>query len=132
MSIEAINPATGEVVGRYEETAPADVDAIVKAAHAAYTAWRRRREAEWFVRLFDRFVAAGATKHLRGFFYLLVSSPDRILGADSKPFINDYKHWKALQDASKAARWLGLVPFERIIDARNSPPEIFVPSVTSI
>jgi succinate-semialdehyde dehydrogenase/glutarate-semialdehyde dehydrogenase len=46
MSIEAINPATGEVVGRYEETAPADVDAIVKAAHAAYTAWRRRSYAE--------------------------------------------------------------------------------------
>jgi succinate-semialdehyde dehydrogenase / glutarate-semialdehyde dehydrogenase len=46
MSIEAINPATGEVVGRYEETAPADVDAIVKAAHAAYGAWRRRSYAE--------------------------------------------------------------------------------------
>jgi succinate-semialdehyde dehydrogenase/glutarate-semialdehyde dehydrogenase len=46
MSIEAINPATGEVVGRYDETAPAEADAIVTAAHAAYVAWRRRPYAE--------------------------------------------------------------------------------------
>ena len=31
--------------------------------------------------------------------------------------------WKWLQDtAAKAARWLGYVPFERIIDNRNDPP----------
>src|SRR5271163_4704691 len=76
--------------------------------------------------------AAGATKHLRGFFYLLVSSPDRITAPDGKPFINDNKHWQALQSASTSARWLGLVPFERIIDERNAPPEIYVPGVTPI
>jgi hypothetical protein len=97
-----------------------------------YTAWRRRREAEWFAQLFDRFVAAGATKHLRGLFYLLVSAPDRIRGADGKPFVNDHKHWIALQAASKAARWLGLIPFDRIIDERNAPPEIYVPHPTTI
>jgi hypothetical protein len=74
----------------------------------------------------------GADKHLRGFFYLLVSSPDGITGAEGKPFVNDYKHWQALQSAAKAARWLGLVPFERIIDERNAPPEIYVPGVTPI
>ena len=94
-----------------------------------YTAWRRQREAEWFARLFDRLVAPGATKHLRGLFYLLVSST-AITAPDGKPFVNDYKHWQALQSASKAARWLGLVPFERIIDERNAPPKIFVPGVT--
>jgi len=81
--------------------------------------------------LFDRIVPAGE-KHLRGFFYLLVSSPDGILGPDGKPFVNDYKHWETMQKASKAARWLGLVAFERIIDERNAPPEIYVPGVTPI
>jgi hypothetical protein len=109
-----------------------DALAVLSPGNDPYTAWRRRHEAEWFARLFDRFVAAGATKHLRGLFYLLVSSPDHITAPDGKPFINDYKHWKALQDASKAARWLGLVPFERIVDERNAPPEIYVPSVIPI
>jgi hypothetical protein len=105
---------------------------VLSPANDPYTAWRRRSEAEWFARLFDRLVPAGATKHLRGFFYLLVSSPDGITGAEGKPFVNDYKHWQALQSAAKAARWLGLVPFERIIDERNAPPEIYVPGATPI
>jgi hypothetical protein len=95
-----------------------------------YTAWRRRREAEWFAELFNRFVAAGATKHLRGFFYLLVSS--RVVGPDDKPFINDDKHWQDLLRAAKAARWVGLIEFERIIDERNAASEIYVPGVTPI
>jgi DNA topoisomerase VI subunit B len=115
-----------------EQGVSIDAFAVLSPANDPYTAWRRRREAEWFARLFDRFVAAGAAKHLRGFFYLLVSSPDRITAPDGKPFINDYKHWQALQSASKAARWLGLVPFERIIDERNAPPEIYVPGMTPI
>jgi hypothetical protein len=109
-----------------------DALCVLTPGNDPYTAWRRRREAEWFARLFDRFVAKDATKHLRGFFYLLISSPDRIAAPGGKPLVNDYKHWLALQSASKAARWLGLVPFERIIDERNAPPEIFVPGVTPI
>ena len=109
-----------------------DALAVLSPGNDPYTAFRRRREAEWFARLFDRFVAAGATKHLRGLFYLLVSSPDPITGPDGKPFVNDYKHWQAVLSASKAARWLGLVAFERIIDKRHAPPEIFVPGITPI
>lgn len=26
------------------------------------------------------------------------------------------------EEAAKAARWLGLVPFEKIVDERNEPP----------
>jgi hypothetical protein len=41
---------------------------------------------------------------------------------------NDNKCWEYLANgASKAARWLGYVPFDRIIDERNAPPEIYVP-----
>jgi succinate-semialdehyde dehydrogenase/glutarate-semialdehyde dehydrogenase len=46
MSIEAINPATDEVVGRYEETPAAEIDAIVRAVHAAHLDWRRRSHDE--------------------------------------------------------------------------------------
>jgi hypothetical protein len=109
-----------------------DTLSVLSPGKDPYTAWRRRRDAEWFARVFDRFVAAGATKHLRGLFYLLVSSPAPIMGPNGKPFFNDYKHWQALQSASKAARWLGLVPFERIIDERNAPADIYVPDVTPI
>jgi DNA topoisomerase VI subunit B len=109
-----------------------DALCVLSPGNDPYMAWRRRREAKWFARLFNRLVPAGATKHLRGFFYLLVSAPDGTAGADGKLFVNDHKHWQAMQSASKAARWLGLVPFERIIDERNAPPEIYVPSVTPI
>ena len=81
--------------------------------------------------MFDRLVPAGATKHLRGLFYLLVSTT-ALSGPDGKAFVNDYEHWRALQKASKAARWLGLVPFERIIDERNAPPEIYAPGISPI
>ena len=40
-----------------------------------------------------------------------------------RPFLDD-KGWEFLEKASKAARWLGHVPFEAIFDARNSPPVI--------
>jgi hypothetical protein len=96
-----------------------------------YTAWERRREAEWFAGLFTRFVAPEATKHLRGFFYLLVTTT-ALTAPGGQPFVNDHKNWLALQRAAKAARWLGLVPFDRIIDARNPEPEIYVPGVTAI
>jgi hypothetical protein len=96
-----------------------------------YTAWRRRREGEWFARLFDRFVATDATKHLRGLFYLLVSTT-ATTAPNGKSFVNDYKNWQLLQKASKAARWLGLIPFARIIDERNAPPEIHVPAAAVI
>jgi hypothetical protein len=105
---------------------------VLSPANDPYTAWRRRREAEWFARRFEQLVPAGATKHLRGLFYLLVSSPTPTTGPDGKHFVNDYKRWQSFQSAAKAARWLGLVPFERIIDERNAPPEIYVPGVTPI
>jgi DNA topoisomerase VI subunit B len=114
-----------------EHAVPIDALAVPSPGNDPCMAWRRRREAEWFAQLFDRFVPAGSTKHLRGFFYLLVSSA-AITGPDGKPFVNDYKHWQALQSASMAARWLGLIPFSRIVDERNAPAQVYVPGVTPI
>ena len=46
MAIQAINPASGEVVGTYDEMTPRDVVRIVDAAHAAFNDWRRVPYAE--------------------------------------------------------------------------------------
>lgn len=42
----------------------------------------------------------------------------------SKPYTNTEGDWFWLVSASKAARWLGHVPFEQIIDQRNAEPTI--------
>jgi succinate-semialdehyde dehydrogenase / glutarate-semialdehyde dehydrogenase len=41
MSIQSINPATGEVVETFEEASPAAVERILATAHAAFLEWRR-------------------------------------------------------------------------------------------
>ena len=123
----------GEKIAAVAASEGVSIDELVVLSrdNDPYTAWRRRREGEWFAHLFDRFVAAAANKHLRGFFYLLVSAAT-IAAPDGKPFVNDYKNWQLLQKASKAARWLGLIPFSRIVDERNAPPEIHVPAAAVI
>ena len=46
MAIEAVNPATGELIKKYDEMPPAQVAAIVDEAHAAWQHWRRLSFAE--------------------------------------------------------------------------------------
>jgi acyl-CoA reductase-like NAD-dependent aldehyde dehydrogenase len=41
MTIQAINPATSEVLKTYEEMAPATVKDIVSKTHEAFLGWRR-------------------------------------------------------------------------------------------
>jgi hypothetical protein len=44
---------------------------------------------------------------------------------DGELYRNDDDNWRWLiEDAAKSARWLGYIPFERIIDQRNSAPII--------
>jgi len=96
-----------------------------------YTSWKRRRQALWFAELFRQLVPSEHRRHLRGFFYLLVSQLTPVLWLDGKPFVNDYKHWQWMQKAANAARWLGLIPFKSIIDERNAQSEIYVPPATT-
>jgi hypothetical protein len=43
-------------------------------------------------------------------------------------FINTDDHWKWLiKHTAKASRWLGYVPFSRISDERNAPPQLLLP-----
>lgn len=46
MSIESVNPATGEVLERYEEMTRPQVGAAIDSAHAAFLAWRETDFAE--------------------------------------------------------------------------------------
>jgi hypothetical protein len=60
--------------------------------------------------------------HLRGLHYALVSSVG-LFKPNGEPYRNNADDWGWLQvDAGKAARWLGYVPFDMIVDERNSPP----------
>ena len=70
----------------------------------------------------------GITKpiHLRGLHYALVSSTS-LTKPNGTRYLNNADDWEWLQvEASKAARWLGYVPFDRIVDERNVPPVIVV------
>jgi hypothetical protein len=62
--------------------------------------------------------------HNRGIHYAIVSRGKAKLPS-GKRYKNDADCWDFLETrASKAARWLGYVPFEKIIDARNAEPII--------
>lgn len=42
MAIESINPATGELLERFDEMSPRDIDGVLAQSHAAFGDWRRR------------------------------------------------------------------------------------------
>jgi hypothetical protein len=85
------------------------------------------RNARWFAEMVQRFLGPEGTIHLRGLHYPISSSADVLL-PDGKPYVNDNEKWEWLTEkASKAARWLGYVPFTRIVDERNAPPELYLP-----
>ncbi len=66
-----------------------------------------------------------AVVHLRGLHYMLVARGD-VQKPDGTIYTNTDKNWVWLQSkASKAARWLGYVPFECIKDQRADPPVVF-------
>lgn len=68
--------------------------------------------------------------HNRGIHYAIVSRGAAVLPS-GLPYKNDDACWAFLEGASKAARWLGYVPFEKIIDARNADPIIRIAKTPS-
>lgn len=82
------------------------------------------KRAEWFAELWERFgYTAGA--HIRRVHYQLVSqgSPTDF---DGKPYENTFKCWHDLTEASKHARYLGLVDVGAVVDRRNPEPRIYM------
>gem|GEM_PF-1714104 len=104
---------------------------VLGDANEPFTSWKRKGHAQWFADAWNRLVGSGERRHWRGFFYRLISRPD-ILGPDGKPIINDYKNWCMMQKAANAARWLLLLPFDAVIDARNAECETFVPDAPDV
>lgn len=88
-----------------------------------------RTRAEWLVRQMD---LAGIMDndtpiHNRGVFYAVLAHAETV-GLDGSKFINTASHWALIENASMAARWLGLLAWDKIIDARNEEPIIRVTS----
>jgi hypothetical protein len=61
--------------------------------------------------------------HLRGLHYMALGRPK----PDGTTYANTEADWLWLSaSAGKAARWLGYVPFQQIVDQRNTPPTVRV------
>lgn len=82
------------------------------------------RDGAWLAEQLDRAVGAERRIHWRGLHYAIVAAGD-IRKPNGETYRNDDANWTWLANsAGKAARWLGYVEFERIIDNRNSDPVI--------
>jgi hypothetical protein len=81
----------------------------------------QREMAQWFADVFGQ--ATGA--HLRRIHYRLVARGD-VLRADGVLYENDANSWGYLNNASRFARYLGLVDPENLIDRRNPAPHIYM------
>ena len=82
------------------------------------------RDATWLAEQLERSFGSKNT-HWRGLHYSLVMRKRPVKKPDGSAFENTEEDWIWLTEtAGKAARWLGYIPFERIIDKRNAPPII--------
>ena len=97
----------------------------------------KHRDGQWFAQQVTRFLEGGeeeeeeeAQIHLRGLHYKIASAGD-VIRPNGSPYVNSDDCWEWLCDfASKAARWLRYVEFDRIIDERNEKPFLFVPAAS--
>lgn len=80
----------------------------------------RRDEAAWIADQLK--VISGRRLHPRGIHYVLVSQGN-VVKPNGQTYLNTEKDWVWLSESVlTAARWLGTVPFDQILDARNGAP----------
>jgi hypothetical protein len=81
-------------------------------------------QAEWFLDIWQK---AGYTSgvHLRRVHYWTVSQSPLVRMHDGRPYENTEACWKYLTQASKMARYLGLVDIADIRDNKNPLPHIY-------
>lgn len=83
------------------------------------------REGAWAAEQLQRLYGDTKRAHWRGLHYAIIMSPEKVRKPDGSIYQNSDDDWLWLQSsAGKAARWLGYIPFDRIIDQRNAPPII--------
>lgn len=82
---------------------------------------RRHRDGEWLAITARDLGLADRKIHLRGLHYAIIGRPR----PDGRPYANTAADWHWLgNDAGKAARWLGYLAFDQIVDMRNAAPII--------
>lgn len=85
----------------------------------------RKKSAEWFAELWHR-IELKPGVHLRRIHYRLISQSSPVLMANGLPYENTEACWAEIGTASKAARYLSLVPLEAFVDRRNDEPTIYL------
>jgi hypothetical protein len=79
------------------------------------------RDGEWLVRTARELGLGTRPIHLRGLHYMLIG----YLKPDGGPYTNTEDDWLWLSEScGKAARFLGYIPFDQIVDQRNTPPTV--------
>jgi hypothetical protein len=82
------------------------------------------RDGAWLAKQLNRLVTRGKKIHWRGLHYVIVAKGG-LRKPNGEAYVNTDEDWVWLSTvAGKAARWLGYIPFERIIDNRNAEPFI--------
>ena len=80
------------------------------------------RDGAWAAQQLARDFGRNRRTHWRGLHYAIVARGN-VRKPDGEIYRNTDDDWTWLMNvAGKAARWLGYIPFERIIDARNAEP----------
>jgi hypothetical protein len=81
------------------------------------------RDGEWLAEQLERAIGPYRKIHWRGLQYAIVAQGN-VRKPNGEIYRNTEEDWVWLSaQAGKAARWLGYIPFERIIDARNAEPD---------
>jgi hypothetical protein len=82
------------------------------------------RDGSWLAAQLSALYGPTKRAHWRGLHYAIVAD-GKIRKPNGEIYLNTEEDWQWLTtEPAKAARWLGYIPFERIIDQRNSPPII--------
>jgi hypothetical protein len=90
----------------------------------------RTRDGEWFAEVWD-LLGQPSGAHLRRLHYQLVSgtTPPRL--PDDSAYENTVACWVYLNQASRNARYLGLIDPRALTDHRSAPPALFAASRTA-
>ena len=79
------------------------------------------RDGVWLATTADELGLGDRKIHLRGLHYMLLGRPK----PDGTSYTNTEADWLWLSgQVGKAARWLGYLPFDQVVDQRNTPPTI--------
>ena len=81
----------------------------------------KHRDAQWFAEQVARFIAPDKRIHPRGVFYACVVAGDMVK-PDGEAFANTAENEAFVNAAARCARWLGYVPFERLVDSTTMNP----------